>query len=158
MYAAETMTPFVNHGRTFLDIAGYNRHMAVPSSLDECARVRAAILAHAASCGFNDHEESAIVVALQEAMTNAVVHGNRFDPTKRVWIDFTANRAGLRIRITDEGDGFDPRQVADPTLAENKDRDSGRGVCFIRNLMTGVRYNEAGNSLEMWKAKRCARN
>lgn len=88
-------------------------------------------------------------VAVGEAVSNAVLYGNREDPGKRVTIEVDFGRDGLRVTVADEGDGFDPGAVADPTLPGNRERSHGRGLFLLRTLMDDVRYNEKGNRVTL---------
>jgi len=88
-------------------------------------------------------------VALCEALANAILYGNRNDASKTVHLVARWGPESLEIQVTDEGQGFDPDTVPDPTLPENLERADGRGVFLIRRLMDEVRYNDKGNSLCM---------
>jgi serine/threonine-protein kinase RsbW len=88
-------------------------------------------------------------VGLTEALANAMLYGNGKDPRKRVWLEVDLTRKSITIRVTDEGRGFDPRTVADPTLPANRRRVGGRGIYLIKKLMDQVEFNELGNSITM---------
>ncbi len=88
-------------------------------------------------------------VGLMEALANAVLYGNREDPGKRIRLEIAFLRYSIEARVTDEGPGFDPETVPDPTTPENIERPGGRGLFLMRNLMDEVRYNEAGNSVTL---------
>ncbi|MFW6080118.1 MAG: ATP-binding protein [Gemmatimonadota bacterium] len=88
-------------------------------------------------------------VGVTEALTNAMVYGNAGDPGKRVRVEVRATDRAVHVRITDEGHGFDPGRVPDPTLPSNRSRAGGRGIFLIRELMDRVEYNERGNSVTM---------
>jgi|SRR6185369_13968230 serine/threonine-protein kinase RsbW len=99
-----------------------------------------------------------VSVAIRESVINAIKHGNRNDTAKRVFVEFeTATRADvpeLAIRIRDQGEGFDPEQVANPLDAENLLKSSGRGIFLIRNFMDDVqlqRAPEGGMEIRMVK-------
>jgi len=99
-----------------------------------------------------------VSVAIRESVINAIKHGNRNDATKRVFVEFeTATKADvpeLAIRIRDEGEGFDPEQVANPLDPENLLKSSGRGIFLIRNFMDDVqlqRAPEGGMEIRMVK-------
>ena len=79
-----------------------------------------------------------------------MMYGNRRDPAKRVVLEAWCGPDEVRIRITDEGHGFDPESLPDPTLPEHRLRSCGRGVFLIRKLMDRVEFNEQGNSIEMF--------
>ena len=91
----------------------------------------------------------AVEMAGEEAITNAVHHGNRYDPTKKVRLRFQVAPDRVLMIVSDEGDGFDPKAVPDPCAEENLDRPNGRGVHLIRNFMTRICYNESGNQVTM---------
>src|SRR5512146_1254527 len=78
-----------------------------------------------------------------------MLNGNRRDPAKRVRIEARLRPDRIVVRVTDEGGGFDPATVPDPTLPEYRMRGSGRGIFLIRNLMDAVEFNDRGNSITM---------
>jgi serine/threonine-protein kinase RsbW len=88
-------------------------------------------------------------VGLTEALANAMLYGNCRDPQKRVRLEARLSRCEIRIVVTDEGRGFDPDTVLDPTLPANRARTGGRGIFLIHQLMDRVEYNERGNSITM---------
>jgi serine/threonine-protein kinase RsbW len=88
-------------------------------------------------------------VGLMEALANAVLYGNRADPHKRIRLEIAFLQYTIEARVTDEGPGFDPGTIPDPTTPENIERPGGRGVFLMRKLMDEVRYNEAGNSVTL---------
>lgn len=78
-----------------------------------------------------------------------MLYGNCRDPRKRVRIDAQVTPSDVTVRVTDEGRGFDPDTITDPTLPRNRKRASGRGIFLIRKLMDRVEFNERGNSITM---------
>ena len=94
-------------------------------------------------------------MALREALANAVKHGNKLNPDKRVFVHMVVDPgAELRIQVDDEGEGFDPGAVADPTAPDNLLRASGRGIYYMRQFMDEVRFgtsDRGGTSLELVK-------
>ena len=88
-------------------------------------------------------------VGLTEALSNAMVYGNGHDPEKNVRIEVTLVGGALRARVTDEGSGFDPASIPDPTTAGNLMKDGGRGLFLMRKLLDEVSYNERGNSVTL---------
>jgi serine/threonine-protein kinase RsbW len=117
-----------------------------PSALEDSCRE---ILLVLAARGFSQDDVFAVHLALEEAFLNAVKHGNRMDPTKKVTIDYTVDQERVEIRLTDEGSGFDPDAVPDPRVGRNLYRPEGRGLLLIRSYMHTVEYSERGNSLRM---------
>ena len=121
-----------------------------PSALEPSCRK---ILAVLEARGFSQDDIFAVHLALEEAFLNAVKHGNRMDPTKKVTIDYEVDQEKVEIRMTDEGVGFDPRCIPDPRVGKNLYRPEGRGLLLIRSYMHTVEYSERGNSLRMVRCK-----
>ena len=108
--------------------------------------------------GLDEDSMHWVSVAIRESVINAIKHGNRNDAAKRVFVEFeTATRADipeLAIRIRDQGEGFDPEQVANPLDEENLLKSSGRGIFLIRNFMDDVQLQrgpEGGMEVRMVK-------
>ncbi len=90
-------------------------------------------------------------LSLEEALVNAIKHGNRMDPDKKVYVACELTDDEVKVVIEDQGDGFKVEGVPDPTDDENLEKPSGRGIMLIRSFMTGFRYNDKGNQLTMSK-------
>ena len=88
-------------------------------------------------------------VSLVEALSNAMIYGNGRDPSKRVHVEVFLGEGSVTARVTDEGVGFDPGGVPDPTAPANLCRENGRGLFLMRELMDEVRYNARGNSVTL---------
>jgi serine/threonine-protein kinase RsbW len=88
-------------------------------------------------------------VGLTEALANAMLYGNSRDPAKRVRVEAQCTVESVTVRVTDEGRGFDPAGIPDPTTPRNRFRGGGRGLYLIRQLMDRVEFNEQGNSITM---------
>jgi serine/threonine-protein kinase RsbW len=92
----------------------------------------------------------AVRVALEEAMSNAFNHGHKGLPAgTTITLEFDATRERVALAVEDQGPGYVPDAVPDPTLDENLERTSGRGLFLIRAYMTHVSHNARGNRLEM---------
>ncbi len=90
-------------------------------------------------------------LALEEALVNAIKHGNRMDLNKQVQIDCRIDEGGVRIVIEDEGKGFHVEDVPDPTEDDNLEKPGGRGIMLMRSFMSSIEYNESGNRLTLTK-------
>ena len=108
--------------------------------------------------GLDEDSMHWVSVAIRESVINAIKHGNRNDAAKHVFVEFqtgtTADVPELAIRIRDQGEGFDPEQVANPLDEENLLKSSGRGIFLIRNFMEDVqlrRAPEGGMEIRMVK-------
>ena len=88
-------------------------------------------------------------VGLTEALSNAMLYGNAEDPAKRVRVEVVVAAGAITARITDEGSGFDPDEVPDPTTPANVVKTSGRGIFLMRSLLDEVTFNEQGNSVTL---------
>jgi serine/threonine-protein kinase RsbW len=88
-------------------------------------------------------------VGLTEALSNAMLYGNHRDPTKRVLLEIAFLQECIEARVTDQGDGFDPAAVPDPTSPENLTKPCGRGLFLMRKLLDEVRYNDMGNQVTL---------
>lgn len=101
--------------------------------------------------GWGEEHTFGIHLAVEEALMNAIKHGNQRDPKKSIAIEYGLNASMLKIAVEDEGEGFDPSDVPDPTLDENLELPSGRGLMLMKTFMTNVEYNEKGNRVAMEK-------
>ncbi len=88
--------------------------------------------------GCRESDRTPILSSLREAIANAVRHGNRMDLALRVGVEYEVGDGEATIRVTDEGEGFDPATVPDPTAPENLLRPGGRGIFFMKQLMDRV--------------------
>ncbi|HEV7842802.1 MAG TPA: ATP-binding protein [Pyrinomonadaceae bacterium] len=106
--------------------------------------------------GFGDEAAYGVDMAVREAVTNAVLHGNRQDETKKVEVKFHGSTEMLEITVRDRGAGFDLSRVPDPTDPQNLMKASGRGILFMRTFMDDVEYSrhpEGGTVVRMTKRK-----
>jgi serine/threonine-protein kinase RsbW len=129
--------------------------LVIPSKLTELPGLQQAIIEPAIAHGYSQEEVFAIRLALDEAVTNAIHHGNGDDPSKQVTIEYQIDDKAVRIEVTDEGCGFCPDQLPDPTLEQNLITPHGRGVMLIEAYMTEVHFNRQGNSISMTKRRGC---
>ena len=88
-------------------------------------------------------------VVLCEALSNAIIYGNQLDPDKRADVTVVVDSESASVRVRDEGEGFDHEQVSDPTTPDKLDKEEGRGLFLIRQLVDEVRFNDRGNSICM---------
>lgn len=132
--------PSMPHGAERMVLAGRREEMeaATRRVLD---RVRVA--------DFSPGSTFAIRLALEEALANALMHGNGGDPGKAIVIEFCIDGEKVIIAVADKGNGFDLAAVPDPTQEENIEIPAGRGIMLMRAYMTAVTYNERGNRVTM---------
>lgn len=107
--------------------------------------------------GFDNDEVLNLGLAVREAAINAIKHGNRMDPKKKVSVVFEFDERHLMISIRDRGEGFDPGNVADPTLPENLLQTSGRGILLMKAFVDKVEVhasNGKGSEVCLYKERR----
>ena len=128
--------------------------VVISSDLNEGQQVRDIIETQLRLHHFEEKEIFGIRLALDEAIVNAIKHGNKMDGRKRVHICFHVQIDRFDIHITDEGAGYDPNQVPDPLFDENLERSSGRGIFLMRHYMSEVTVHAPGNRLTMCKVRK----
>ncbi len=97
----------------------------------------------------NDRQYFNMLLVLTEAVNNSILHGNQSDPQKKVIVQFCAKSQQFEFVVTDEGQGFDPTIVADPTTPDHVECPNGRGVFLIRKYSDYVRYSDNGRKLQI---------
>jgi len=128
--------------------------LVLPSHIDAVADAAAAATGFAQACGVDESTAFGIEMAVREAVTNAVVHGNKEDDAKAVEVYFNCLEHTVEIEVKDQGGGFDPAVVPDPTVSENILKTSGRGIFLMRSFMDEVRWfprAEGGMAVRMIK-------
>lgn len=113
----------------------------IQSDPDLMPEVEALVLDAAVQAGLNEDKYNNIALAVAEAISNSMKHGNKNDKSKKVFITITADDEKMVVTLKDEGTGFDPQDIPDPTKPENILKDSGRGLHIMRSLLDGLRFN-----------------
>ncbi len=132
--------------------ASFPAEVTIPSDLEEARRLQTAIEEQLQSgTKFSETEIFAIKLALEEALVNAIKHGNQMDRSKKVTVAYRVKSDRFDIKIVDEGPGFDPEDVPDPTAPENLERSCGRGLLLMRHYMNIIEYVSPGNTVVMSK-------
>jgi len=127
------------------------------SDLNESASIQQQIVEIWLKNGVSDGDLPDLQLALEEGLANAVKHGNQLNPAKLVKVECQLlDDCMIRVTIEDEGAGFNPEEVPDPTDFANLDKPSGRGIVLMRAFMDEVLYNDRGNQLTF--CKRCSIN
>jgi serine/threonine-protein kinase RsbW len=112
-------------------------------------RVEEFLLKINSALNIDDEKFGSLLVVVTEAVNNAIIHGNKRNPTKKVALTCTHRGNNLVIKVKDEGKGFNPETVPDPIHEDNLLRETGRGVFLMRQLMEKVRFNADGNEVTM---------
>jgi serine/threonine-protein kinase RsbW len=130
--------------------------LKLPSRVESIAEATDAVVDAARRMGYSEEALFGIDMAVREAVTNAVLHGNRGDEAVAVEVGVADGESGVVVTVRDRGEGFDPEGVADPTAEENLLKASGRGILFMRNFMDDVRWErhpDGGTIVRMTKKK-----
>jgi serine/threonine-protein kinase RsbW len=133
--------------------AQINCSIVVDSKPSAIVEVCQEILSKLEENHFDKDDLFAVHLTLEEAFLNAVKHGNKMDPTKKVKIDYSVSPEKVEITITDEGAGFEPESVEDPRFGKGLYEPGGRGLLLMNSYMDIVKYNENGNSVRMVRYK-----
>ncbi len=131
----------------------YSIYIVIASDPVDARRVQDEIEVALKANHFTEKEIFGIRLALEEALVNAIKHGNNLDKSKKVHIAYGVTPERFDIRITDEGPGFDPQEVPDPTAVENLERPCGRGLMLMRHYMNEVSFGPRGNAVLMSKLR-----
>lgn len=133
------------------------RSFTIPSDFVAGRQVQNVILDDVRRNGYVGNTFFAINLALEEALTNAIRHGNRLDPGKLVRVESKVTPNRVEISIEDEGPGFDRKSIPDPTAEENLEKCSGRGILLIEAYMSSVAWDRGGRRLRMIKENEAER-
>jgi serine/threonine-protein kinase RsbW len=126
----------------------------IPSDPAEARCFQDQIEQYLQALSVGSHDIFSIRLALEEALINAIKHGNQLDKSKKVSISYRLVEGRFEVHISDEGVGFDPNDVPDPTAIENLERPCGRGVMLMRYYMDEVSYTGGGNTVSMSRTLR----
>jgi serine/threonine-protein kinase RsbW len=130
--------------------------LSLPSRIETVAAAAAAVAEFVGRSGVSDEAAFGIDMAVREAVTNAVLHGNRQDENKTVELVLKSSPDAVEISVHDQGPGFNPEDVPDPTVTENILKTSGRGIFFMRTFMDEVDWlirPEGGTTVRMLKRR-----
>lgn len=137
-----------------LEVTLGTTELKLPSRIDSVGEAAAAVSEFLNRIGVTEEVAFGVDMAVREAVTNAVVHGNKLDDAKVVELKLRNTPAAFEITVHDQGSGFNPNDVPDPTKDENLLRSSGRGIFFMRNFMDEVDWvadPEGGTKVRMTK-------
>lgn len=117
------------------------------STFEEMERVEPFVEELGEWADLREEDFNRVMLALSEAVNNAIMHGNEQDPDKNAYINASLDNRTLTIRVRDEGEGFDPEEVPDPLKEENLLNQGGRGIYLIEQYADEVEYSESGSEV-----------
>ena len=124
----------------------------IPSDQHATTKPKEAILRELVACGFSKDETFACKLALEEAFSNAVKHGNECDCSKSITVRWAVSPQKAVVVVRDEGCGFEPEEIPDPTHPDRLPLPNGRGIMLMKAYMDEVFYRDHGR--EVWLVKR----
>lgn len=130
--------------------------VVIPSDTTAGQEVQERIVQRLEELEFTSRDVFGVRLALEEALVNAIKHGNRMSPDKTVRVEWTISPDFVRVVVEDQGAGFQPEDVPDPTEDENLERPCGRGIMLMRAFMSLVEYQGRGNVLVLEKRRASA--
>lgn len=124
-------------------------NLTLPSDPQNVAKVEPFVQDVATRYNLDSNMQGNILISLTEAVTNAILHGNNADFRKKVSISMLRQEDSLSFSVSDEGQGFDPGAVPDPTCPEFLERCGGRGLFLMQHLSDECRFKRGGSTVEM---------
>ncbi|PCI98997.1 MAG: ATP-binding protein [Flavobacteriales bacterium] len=128
---------------------GIVQQIELPSTLESLSEIENFIEAICEQNKFGEDHYGNILIALTEAVNNAITHGNKLNPDKKVNLNMETTTKDVEFTIKDEGAGFDYDNIPDPTLPENIEKLSGRGVFLMKSLADDVVFEENGSTIKL---------
>lgn len=125
------------------------RTITIPSKLEQISLIEKVIDEISEQLTITPDVYGKILIATIEGVNNAIVHGNKLDQKKNVTITFKVNEKEIFIKISDQGPGFDPNSIPDPTVPENIENISGRGVFLMKKLSDSIKFENNGSTVEL---------
>jgi len=125
------------------------KKLSLVSQVDEIARLEPFVDELQKVADLKEDKKNDVLLVLNEAVMNAIIHGNQNDPEKQVTIRAILNSRKMVFKVKDEGPGFDPSQLPDPLDPANLLKQGGRGVFLIHHYADEVHYSKKGNEVEI---------
>lgn len=126
------------------------KRLKIESSINNLRIVENAIDEVMNEIGITEENYGKILVSTLEAVNNAIMHGNRFEKNKIVDVEISYKNEKLKIKISDQGKGFVPEEVPDPTIPQNLESLNGRGIFLMSKLADEIKYSKRGNAVTMF--------
>jgi serine/threonine-protein kinase RsbW len=125
------------------------KRLKIESSINNIRIVENAIDEVMNEIGITEEDYGKILVSTLEAVNNAIMHGNKYENDKIVDVEISYKNEKLKIKVSDEGKGFVPHEVPDPTIPPNLESLNGRGIFLMSKLADEIKYSKRGNAVTM---------
>lgn len=126
------------------------KKLKIESNINNLRIIENAIDEVMTELGITQENYGKILVSTMEAVNNAIVHGNKYEKDKLVDVEISYRNEKLRVKISDQGRGFIPEEVPDPTIPQNLETLNGRGIFLMSKLADEIKYSKRGNSVTMF--------
>ena len=126
-----------------------NQQLELDSASESIHIVEKLIDAICANYKVNEDHYGNILVAVTEAVNNAIYHGNKAQAEKKIYVTFSSNNKAISFTVRDEGEGFDFKHLPDPTDPKNIEKPTGRGVFLMHRLADDVKFSEKGRCVSL---------
>ncbi|MCB0400794.1 MAG: ATP-binding protein [Flavobacteriales bacterium] len=126
-----------------------SQKLELTSELESLAQIESFVDDLCEHYAVSEDEYGNILIAITEAVNNAITHGNQMNPEKKVVLNVDGDSKGMEFIVEDEGPGFDVNTVPDPTLPENLEKIRGRGIFLMRNLADEVLFENNGTKIKL---------
>lgn len=128
-----------------------DNRIEIPSDIRNIKKASNEILGHLQRLKIDKSIQFDIRLAVEEAVRNSIVHGNRYDKELPVTVSYAIDKDKLEVEIKDRGNGFDVKKIPDPRSKDYIMKEGGRGIFLMYRLMDKVEYNRRGNKVKMTK-------
>ena len=132
-----------------MDSVNIEETLVLESEMNSISQVEKLIDAQAQMLNIDDEVYGKYMLSVVECVNNAIVHGNKMDKNKKVTMHYHISNTKIEVIVFDEGDGFDPDSLPDPTVEENLERDCGRGIFLMRHLSDELEFANNGRTITM---------
>ena len=132
-----------------MDSVNIEETLVLESEMNSISQVEKLIDAQAQMLNIDDEVYGKYMLSVVECVNNAIVHGNKMDKNKKVTMHYHISNTKIEVTVSDEGDGFDPDSLPDPTAEENLERDCGRGIFLMRHLSYELEFANNGRTITM---------
>lgn len=132
-----------------MDSINIEENLVLDSTMDSISQVEKMIDGQSQMLNIDDEVYGKYMLSVVECVNNAIVHGNKLSADKKVRIHFHITNKRIEVTVTDEGEGFDPDSLPDPTAEENIEKDCGRGIFLMRHLADDVSFEDNGRKVKM---------
>ncbi len=132
-----------------MDSINIEENLVLDSTMDSISQVEKMIDGQSQMLNIDDEVYGKYMLSVVECVNNAIVHGNKLSADKKVRIHYHITNKRIEVTVTDEGEGFDPDSLPDPTAEENIEKDCGRGIFLMRHLADDVSFEDHGRKVKM---------